>query len=291
MSPETAQSPSKKKPALVTGALLVALLAVPAAATSQYREAGSGVEILPSRKQLLEEAVEEARWRLGALRVAPWIGLRDVSYVRGERRADDTGDEADSDLTATAGAGLKAYLPMGKAILALHALPEYSWWQKQDERNAVVGRYGAGVFGFFNRLETEITARRVEEVGFLSPDLLVRQPVRGDTFAASAQVRLGGATALYAAGDLGRTRVEDPAGLTPGETSDLLDRDTTVWRGGVRYLLRGDRGHFGAGVQGEETEFLAAGEPRSNEGTGWYAEALVRGNRLSVGLDLAGREL
>lgn len=271
----------------------MASLGLPIAAAAQYRQAGTGVDILPSRQRQLEEAIEQARWSLGQLRVAPWIGISDVSYVRGERRGSETGASGDgqSDLTATFGAGLRAYLNAGKSVVAAHALPEYSWWQEQDERNTVIGRYGVGWFGFFNRLETEVTAKRIEDVGFLSPDLLVRQPLRSDALAASAQVRLGGATALFASGSSSRVRVEDPKGLSPAETSRLLDRDATTWRGGVRYLLRGDLGHLGAGVQSEEVEFLDAGQPRSNEGSGWYTEAQLRGNRMSVSLDYAQREL
>jgi hypothetical protein len=272
---------------------LVSAAAVSLPASAQYRDAGTDVEVLPSRKEQLDEAVEQARWRLGRLHVAPYIGIRDVSYVRGESSATGAGAAAGetSDLTATLGAGLRLYLPMSKSVLAAHAIPEYSWWREQDERNAVIGRYGVGFFGFFNRLETELTARRIEEVGFLSPDLLVLQPVRTDAVAASAQVRLGAATALFVGGDSTRARVDDPEGLSASQTSEILDRDETSWRAGARYLLRGDLGHIGGGVQSDEVDFLDRGELRSNEGTGWYAEAQVRGNQMTIDVDYSQVEL
>ena len=102
---------------------------------SQYRPAGTGFEPYESRKDALTKAMQQARWNWGGLHVAPWIGLRDVTYQ--ER---GTADSTAGELTATGGAGLKGYLPLGAhGMLALHALPEYAWWQKQSDRNTVVG--------------------------------------------------------------------------------------------------------------------------------------------------------
>ncbi|HET9766324.1 MAG TPA: hypothetical protein VFS60_05730, partial [Thermoanaerobaculia bacterium] len=177
------------------------------------------------------------------------------------------------------------------AIAAAHALPEYAWWQRESDRNAAVGRYGLGLFGWSSRLEGEVTARRVEDVSFLSSDLLVREPIREEGAAASAQVRILGSFALYGAGNLDRTRVEATSGLTAVDPALLLDRDTTRVRGGVRYLLRGERGFVGAGVLQERTEFQAADGVRSNKGSSWYAEAQLRGNNIDVDLSYDDHDL
>jgi hypothetical protein len=266
---------------LLLAALLLATwwLAPPPPAAAQMREAGSGIEVGTGRQQQLETAMDEARYHLGPFRVAPWIGLRDVSYVRGETGSGD----GQSDLTATAGAGLRAYLPFrDHAILAVQAMPEYSWWQEQSDRNAVIGHYGVGFFGFFNRLQTELTARSVEEVGFLSSDLLVREPIRGDELAASVQLRVGGALALFGSASSSRVRVEETDGSPAPGADLLLDRDLRVFRVGARYLLRGDRGHLGVGMLDEQAEFVQSGARRSNEGRSWYGEAALRGNNLDV---------
>lgn len=274
---------------LIRAALLLSILAAPA--TAQYRAAGSDLEILPNRKKQLEDAMKEARWNLGDVRIAPWIGLRDVNYVR---ELDPQGRQKPADLTITAGAGLKAYLKMGEhAIAAAHALPEYSWWQRDNDRNAAVGHYGLGLFGWGNRLQGELTARRADEVGFLSSDVLARAPIRRDELAASAQLRLLGSIAVYAAGSTTRIRIEAPPGLTAVDPALLLDRDGSQYRGGLRYLLRGDRGHLGVGSFGERTEFkeLAADALRSNKGSGWYAESQLRGNNLDISLQYDQRDL
>ena len=296
MRPTPAGRP--RRPALAPITLLASLaslisLAAPAAA--QMTPAGTGSALPQPRQQQLEAALEEARWHLGPWRVAPWIGIENVSYVRGEQFAG--GDEAsdgddEGDLTATAGAGFRAYLPFrSEAMLAVHALPRYNWWQENSDRNAVIGRYGVGLFGFFNRLQTEISARRLEELSFLASDRLVQQPIREDQALASAQLRIAGSIALFGSTTLERTRILDTDAELAEDAAGLLDRDRQEARVGMRYLLRGERGHVGAGVLREETEFLDADAARSSDGTSWYAEAMLRGNNMDVVLGYDQREL
>ena len=278
-----------RRPALAALALLASL----APAAAQMSPAGTGAVIPAPRQEQLEAALEEARWNLGPWRVAPWIGIENVGYVRGEQFSGAAADEDDDgDLTATAGAGLRAYLPFrSEAMLAVHALPRYNWWQDDSERNAVIGRYGVGFFGFFNRLQTEVSARRVEDVGFLSADRLVQQPIRDDVALASAQLRLGGSTALFGSTTLGRTRVLDTDADLAAGAATLLDRDRQESRLGARYLLRGEQGYLGAGVLREQTDFVDAELERSSEGTSWYAEAMLRGNNMDVLLGYDQRDL
>src|SRR5690242_10402067 len=108
-------APPARSPGLTLRAARVTLVAsllvaTAAPALAQYRTAGTGFELFPSRKDQLTKAADAARWNLGPLRVAPWLGLRDVTYVREQS---PTGGSARGDLTATAGAGLKVYLPLG----------------------------------------------------------------------------------------------------------------------------------------------------------------------------------
>jgi hypothetical protein len=275
-------------------AALVALLASLAPAAAQLTPAGTGAEIEASRQRQLEQALEEARWHLGPWRVAPWIGIHDVRLVRGEQTSseDETAGKDDSDLTATVGAGFRAYRPFrSEAMLAVHALPQYSWWQEDSDRNSVIGRYGVGFFGFFNRLQTEVSARRNEDLGFLSADRLVLQPIRSDSALASAQLRLAGSTALFGSTTLDRTRVLDTDAELAKDASPLLDRDRQEARVGLRYLLRSDRGYVGAGALTEQTDFVDAELERSIEGTSWYAEAALRGNNMDITLEYDQREL
>lgn len=271
------------------GPLLLLVAAAPAAA--QYREAGSELQVLPNRKDQLEKAMDEAPLHLGKARLAPWIGLRSIDYVR---ELDAQGRQRPGDWTATGGAGLRGYLKLGThAIAAAHALTEYSWWRNQGERNAPLGHYGLGLFGWWNRVEGELTARREEDVSFLSSDLLVREPTRAEALAASAQVRVLGSIALFGGVTSDRTRIDATSDLTAVDPALLLDRDGTQMRAGLRYLLRGNRGYVGAGAFSERTEFqgTVSDAARSNKGSSWYAESQVRGNHIDISLQYDHRDL
>jgi hypothetical protein len=114
-------------------------------------------------EQTLLKSMGDAPWRLGAVRVQPWLGLRDVAYID---NVFGSADDPQSDLTLTFGAGLKAYLPVGeKVVLAAHILPEYVWWRDNDQLSDWHYRYGAGVFGFFNRMTLEVKGHATEQQG------------------------------------------------------------------------------------------------------------------------------
>jgi len=283
------RSPDRTSATLRVALLLLLVAAVPAAA--QYREAGAELQIQPNRKDQLEKAMADAPWHLGKARVAPWIGLRSIDYVR---ELDAQGRQRPGDWTATGGAGLRGYLKLGThAIAAAHAVTEYSWWQKQDERNAPLGNYGLGLFGWWNRVEGEVTARRDEDVRFLSSDELVREPTRNEGLAANAQVRVLGSIALFGGVTSDRTRIDATSDLTAVDPALLLDRDNTLVRGGLRYLLRGSRGYVGAGAFSERTEFQGtlSHATSSNKGSSWYAESQIRGNHMDVSLQYDHRDL
>jgi hypothetical protein len=278
---ERAQAPSR-------AALVLLLLAVASPVVAQYRAAGTGLDLLPNRQEELTKAMQQARWNWGGLRVAPWIGVRNITY---EERG--TPDGPKGELTATAGAGLKGYLPLGAhGMFSLHALPEYTWWQKQSDRNTPVGHYGAGYFLWGNRVEGEATAQRVKEVTYLSSDLLIREPQRTDVVAVQAQVRIAGSIALFVRGHLNQTRILANSGIEPIDPAALLDRDEDEVRVGVRYVLRGKRGYVGGGALQEHHDFIGAADvARSNEGSSWYSEISVTGNHFDVATDVTRRNL
>lgn len=283
--------PARRRSALSSWLALLLLLAAAVPAAAQYREAGSELQAPPNRKDQLEKAMADAPWHFGKARVAPWIGLRSIDYVR---ELDAQGRQRPGDWTATGGAGLRAYLKLGThAIAAAHAISEYSWWRKEQERNAPLGRYGLGLFGWGNRVEGELTARRDEDVTFLSSDQLVREPTRHEALAASAQVRVLGSIAVFGGATSDRTRIDATSGITAVDPALLLDRDASLVRGGLRYLLRGNRGYIGAGAFSERTEFQSGvgDAASSNKGSSWYAETQVRGNHIDVNLQYDHRDL
>ena len=99
----------------------------------QYTAPGALGERPEETREALERAVDEARWKLGPLRVEPVLGLSDLAYVDDGQPA-VAGQDEGGDFTATATAGLRGYLPIGAHnTLALFAIPDYVWWKDQDE--------------------------------------------------------------------------------------------------------------------------------------------------------------
>src|SRR5690606_978111 len=112
----------------------------------------------------------------------------------------------DGDVTASAGAGLRSYLPVGSdVVVSAHALPEYSWWADREELRRLNGRYGAGAFGFFNRLTLQATAQRNEQLAIRSYEVPEQGNTRQDEIALAAEVGLGFSTSIFT--EVGTRRV------------------------------------------------------------------------------------
>lgn len=284
----------RKSHGLATAVALSALASlIPQRATAQFAQytPPGGPEGRPeSRQERLDSAMEEARWHLGPVRVDPWFGVKDVGWVSSLSGEEGQGT---SDLSATAGAGLRAYLPTGpKVVWAAHFLPEYVWFKDHHRLRDVNGRYGLGFFGFFNHLQLEATATRTRQLGIVTSEFLDRINARADEVSLAGELRLVGGLYLFAAtreaksDNLG----DQPAG--PGRPDfNLLDRTERVSRAGLRFRTRSGWA-VGAGVEHSQVDFEQAGADRSNSGS---SPVLVisspLGGRLYLGLDLAYRSL
>src|SRR6185369_6978420 len=230
--------------------------------------------------------VEEARYHLGPVRVAPWAALRDVAYVRSLFTAG--GAEQPADLTATVGAGFRAYLRNStKATWIAQVLPEYVWWQKESARRQLNGRYLLGFDGYFNHLTVELQAGRRQQQQIVTPEVPVPTSSRNDGGELLLELRLSHAFSLFGTAAFNRQNnlvAEPPDPVT--NALRLLDRDDRVERLGVRW--RPER-QWTIGVAGEQTEsdFTHQGTfDRSNTGTAPYLEVGFRGNRLGFQVEV-----
>src|SRR5215210_9367172 len=196
---------------LTRSILALALLAAsPAAAQfSQYTAPGSLLQRSTSKKEQMEKALENARWHLGPFRLSPWFAIRDGAYVSDAFSGSSGGStgqggqvEEDPDFTITLGAGLQGYVPFGsKTFVTFDVLPQYVWWQEQEERRRLNGYYGAGLFAFFNRLNAEATVRRAEEQGVLTPEFEQRIHSRQDRIAGTLELEITPALFIFAAAE------------------------------------------------------------------------------------------
>lgn len=263
--------------------VVLALVSSPAAAQyEQYAAPGQGAlsEDTASKEDRLRDALAKAPWRLGPIRLAPWLGLKQIGYVDNVygRTAETT-----SDFTATVGAGLHGYLPLGrKAVLAAHVLPEYVWWRELEDRRLWNWNSGVGVFAFFNRLSLEATAGSVRAQVPLNFEFEAPVNLRRDRAAAGLELRLHDRVSLFGAGSVTgyRFRDEDVERLG-GQPLRFLDRDEERLSGGLRYHWRPNVTISG-GVELSRVDFTEGERDRSTRSTAPLFEVRVDGNRFDA---------
>lgn len=231
----------------------------------------------------LRERLTEARWRLGAVRLEPWLGLRDGSVV-----TTSTADgEEDTDFTVTVGAGLRAYLKTGRhGIFAAHALPEYVWWEENEDKRRLNGRFGAGFFGYFGRLDLELSLRREDRQGFFTSELQELTSTREDTARLAVDVKLAPRLSL-----LGLVALEDFDNQEEERAVfGLLDRQLERTRLGLAY--RSPRGFYGSiGFEDSSLDFDGEARNLSNDGEAIFLELGYEGGRFAARAAVQNLEL
>jgi hypothetical protein len=255
----------------------------------QYTPPGGPEQQPESRKEELERQIDKARYRLGPFHIAPWAALHDVSYVRNFFA---TGIKTPSDLTATAGAGFRAYLHNGrKAAWAFQVLPEYVWWRDQAERRQLNGRYLVSYYGFFNRLTLEVRGGREQQQRLVTPELPVPVSARRDLGEVLAEVQLTPTFHAFATSAFNwQNNLVEDSGIDPRvQELRLLDREERVTRAGLRWLP--GKWSVGLGAERSEVDFDHGTLDRSNAGTAPVAEVRFRGRRVAFETDLAARSL
>ncbi len=253
----------------------------------EYRPPGGLIEPPADRQGALKNASESARWHLGPVRLSPWWELRDIQYVD---NAFGTSDGKKGDLTATVGAGLRAYFRTGpKVYWRIQALPEYVWWRENADRRRLNGRYGLGAFAFWNHLTLEATADRAQEQKFVSPEVAELTQARSDRGVLALDFRVTDRISLFAGAE--RIGLRNLVSRAPGESPfDQFDRDESLLRGGARYRLPHGFS-IGAGVEHAVIDFVDAPgrTDRSNVGTSPFLVLSQQNEDRFFSLEIAAR--
>jgi len=273
----------------VSMTLILCLLAISGRAqVFQYTPPGGPQEQEP-RKEALEREVRDARYHLGPVRIAPWATVRDVSYVR---NLFTTGESPPNDVTATAGAGFRAYLHNGsKATWKAQVLPEYVWWSQQSDRRKLNGRYLLDFYGFFNRLTLEAHGGREQQQEIITPEVPVPVSSRRDGGALFTEVEA--TQTLFAFGRYAFARQESLADtLADPRTGglELLDRNERTAAVGLSWRPRRPWS-LSLGVEQTREDFDRDVLDRSSSGTSPIVEVHFQGRRLDFRTDLAARSL
>ncbi|MCZ7651593.1 MAG: hypothetical protein M5U13_10730 [Thermoanaerobaculia bacterium] len=269
--------------------LALALLAAPAVLVAQYTVPGSLAELPSDRKERVEEAMREARWGSGRLRLEPWVTLSDAGYFYEDEIQPDGSTKLEGDFSAMVGAGLRAYLRAGsRLILAAHGKLDYVYWADRDERRTTLGQYGVGLFGEAGRLGMEVTATRAESQELFTAESLRRAPSRVDQLRGDFDLQLGRGLFLRLGGGETRSRVLEPEEQGTA-LFEQLDRDEQRVDARVGYRLRGGMTVL-LGYEESTTDFVSQRD-RSNEGTAYLADLSYQGPRFTVSAAYAEREI
>ena len=261
-------------------ALLGLVAATAGAQFVEYTAPGSlAEEQIPTRERL-KAAMDEARYHLGSLRFGPLLALKDVAYVS---NVFNTATNQKSDITATLAVGGDGYLPVGhRMTLGMYAVPEYVWWRNLSDRTGWNGAFGAGLFGYFNRMTVEVQAGSARHQQYASSEIDVPVALEDRRVSVVVEAQILGQMSVFARGGVDQWRY-DPLGLAADTASQLvlLDRDEKHAGGGVRF-------HFtkamslGLGVEHFTTEFVHEERARSNSGPAPIGELSILTTHLRV---------
>ncbi len=250
----------------------------------QYTTPGrpSNPRPIPTKEEF-KSKLDSSPWKAGSIRLSPWLGLQNATFID---NLNNLGQDEGNDFTLTVGAGLRGYLPAGRKVLfAAHALPEYVWWQDDEDKRRLNGRFGLGLFVFFNRATLELSQRRLERQGFFSSEIQALTTTRSDLSTFSMDVELARNLSLFAL----VTRQE--ANNQEDETTifDALDRTEESGKVGLRF--ENEEG-WSLEVSHEDlsSEFATDARNLSSSGTTQRAILGFDGSRMGFHLTLANND-
>ena len=258
--------------AMLTGILAFWVSSGPTAAQfRQYTPPGDLQGETTSRQKGLEEDVANARWKLGALRIQPELALRNLAYV------DDvfvgSGGETVDDITASIAAGLRFYLPVGpKTTFSAYAVPEYVWWQDQEDRRRLNESYGLGIFTYFNRLSLELSGTSDERLSFATSEVEQQITDSSDVLGLDLDLILRRNLIFFVSASTSEFRylIDEAEQDDPRIGAfDRLNRDEDLLRAGLRARFRGGW-TLEVGAERSEATFLESENDLSNSGTSPY---------------------
>lgn len=256
--------------------LLLTLIASPLAA--QYIVPGSTLRAdeLPYSEEELRSQVDHSAWRRGALRFSPWLGLSDFSLVRTKNELGETR----SDVTASAGGGIRAYLkPSRKVIWTAHALPEYVFWKENREKAGWNGRFGTGLFAYGNRFDVEASWRRSERQSFFSSEIRELTTRRIDASRLVFALELHPRLSLVGGYTLTALRSRE------GGIFESLDRDDG--RLALRLVARAAAWRIGVGFEDRSTDFTEEARDLSHDGEAGLVNLSYEGARFAMRFEAA----
>ena len=164
-------------------------------------------------------------------------------------------------------------------------LPEYVWWRDNDDKTGVAGRYGLGLFAYFNRLGLEVTLRRSEQQSFFSSELQELTTTRNDAARFALDLEISDRVSV-----VGSYEELESTNREEGSAFGALDRKTETARLGLRYRSPRDW-WIGGSVEDTATDFPDDARNLANSGTAGLFDLGYEGARFNTRLRLELRSL
>jgi hypothetical protein len=212
-------------------------------------------------KDEVDADMQAARFHLGPIRLIPTVMVKDAGY---DNNVFGTTENPVSDWSFTIRGGVRLIVPFGSKIyLRGSALPEYTWYDKLEERRGWGGLYEASLYGFFNRMTAQLRAFDEETFQLYSSEIPTKVLTHTQDGSAGFEVEILKRLAFFAKAEGMRIRYSTD-GQLPTDPVSLNNRTDTSVRGGPRYYISPDWS-ISAVVEQTWSDFELEPETRDNQ--------------------------
>ena len=228
---------------------------------------------ISSSEQTIKNEIENARYRLGPVRIFPKLSVADAGY---NSNVFGTSEDEVGDWEATATAGARLLLPVGRKVyFQANVLPQYNWYASEKDIRNFGGAYGGTAFAFFNRLSIEASGLYTDFSVTPTSETASRSIQRQTSGAGMFAVGITRAVSLLGGGGARRTRYDSLEG-SPIPTASLTEQDRTDSSlfAGVRHSLLGPL-VVTLIATNARAEFVNKASQRDNETRSYMANVLV----------------
>jgi len=241
-------------------AVVLATLAAGSARAQLTSDDVPQVRTIPVKEEV-DADMQAARFHLGPVRIIPTIAVRNAGY---DNNVFGTTENPVSDWSFAIRGGFRFIVPFGSKIyLRASALPEYTWYDKLEDRRGWGGLYEASLYGFFNRMTTQLRAFDLETFQQYSSEVPTKVLTRSQDGSAGFEIEILKRLAFFAKAEGMRIRYSTE-GRLPGQPVQANDRTDTSVRGGPRYYLSPDWS-ISAAVEQTWSDFVYLPGTRDNQ--------------------------
>lgn len=246
-------------------------------------------DIVPKERTLPLDATvkaeaEDARFRLGPVRLLPRVNITNLGYNNNVVGATSS-RPAVADWTAGIAAGLGYLVPFGSSTyLRGEVVPQYTWFKELSENRAWGGGASASILVLPATFRLEAGGRFQRETVFYSSERVV--PVTEESQGARAQIDVfvTGRLSLFATGETRRTTY-------PGEGDAAFaatNRRENVVRGGFAYQAA-EHVKLAASFERNRARFDREATLRDYQGKAYFGSILYDRERFYVNLAIGVR--